>query len=476
MTSSARGMLALLAALTLGVALAIRTLQGLQIGLVVAAVLIAFVAATGSRPIGFLRDEGLGRILPLFVGGVAISIFFVQVVRFYPTANGLQSSVRLVGCVAVVVLALLTLMGRGGPWVAGGLVAAYAATMAAMIGFTTGGPTATDVVVFQQDGVDALLRGENPFALVFPDIYPPESSAAFYAPGLSVDGVLQFGYPYFPLGLLVITPFEWLGDFRFAHLTAVIACAALMLWMSSHVLSRMATVVLLLASPSVLIVRLGWMDPLVLVAVVLVVAVAVRSARRKTDRTSAATGLIFAMKQYTAFLLIPTLLLLERPWTTRAVVRHFAIAGSVFLLITLPFALWDIGAFWWSAVELQFVQPYRPDSIALPALVPDLWSTLSPIVTVGGPVIIVVVVSVIVAFKTPTGGQGFALGAGLVLAVAFVTSKQAFANYYFVVLGTLCAAASATQANRTADTSEHSMSRGPHTVPETGTAGRPGER
>ena len=44
--------------------------------------------------------------------------------------------------------------------------------------------------------------GANPYAITFPDIY--RQNGDFYGPGLSVGGRLQFGFPYFPLSLLLV--------------------------------------------------------------------------------------------------------------------------------------------------------------------------------------------------------------------------------------------------------------------------------
>ena len=44
-----------------------------------------------------------------------------------------------------------------------------------------------DVFIFQQDSVAALLRGENPYALTFPDLYAAQG-LPFYGPGLTADG------------------------------------------------------------------------------------------------------------------------------------------------------------------------------------------------------------------------------------------------------------------------------------------------
>ena len=55
----------------------------------------------------------------------------------------------------------------------------------------------TDVHLVQHLGCQALLRGENPFAMTFPDIYGP--AARIYPPGMVIDGRVQSGFSYPPL-------------------------------------------------------------------------------------------------------------------------------------------------------------------------------------------------------------------------------------------------------------------------------------
>ena len=70
--------------------------------------------------------------------------------------------------------------------------------------------------MFQRSSIAALQRGANPYELTFPNIY---DNASFYGPGLSVDGQLQFGFPYLPLSLLLAVPGQVLtGDHRYSQL------------------------------------------------------------------------------------------------------------------------------------------------------------------------------------------------------------------------------------------------------------------
>ncbi|MCA2980726.1 MAG: hypothetical protein INH37_20865, partial [Myxococcaceae bacterium] len=56
-----------------------------------------------------------------------------------------------------------------------------------------------DVFVFLKDASTELLSGKNPWAMTFPDIY---GNSPFYGEGVSVNGRVMSGIPYFPLSLL----------------------------------------------------------------------------------------------------------------------------------------------------------------------------------------------------------------------------------------------------------------------------------
>jgi hypothetical protein len=299
-----------------------------------------------------------------------------------------------------------------------------------------------DSLMFQEVAVDALMEGANPYTLTYMDIYEPAQSALVYGSGVSVDGILHFGYPYMPLSLLVTTPFDvFLGDIRFAFGIAVLAAALMMSRLGDITVARPAAAVFLLAVPHLELVRFGWVDGLVVVVAIGGLLVTSLSARL----SSYASGALFAIKQYSAVLVIPSLLVLERPWRPRDVLMHLGKAALVVAVFTVPFAAWDFQAFYRSVIELQFLQPFRPDSLSIPALFGNSYAEAPPWATTLLLVAVVVVVSVLVALRTPTGAQGIALASGFVLLATFVFSKQAFGNYYSVAMAFLCAAAAASE-------------------------------
>ena len=119
--------------------------------------------------------------------------------------------------------------------------------------------------------------------------------------------------------------------------------------------------------------------------------------------------------------------------------RPPGVALAVALLVTLPFAIWNMSAFWHSVVEVQFLQPSRPDALAYPA-----WFGMPQVAAVAGFVALVPALAFVIwrSARTPAGYAG---AIALVYLVFFAFNKQAFANYYYMVVGALCIAVAATR-------------------------------
>ncbi len=452
MTSTYRGIVALSAAVVLSIAMFRWESQSFQILLLIPAIgLVGVAAMVGPTAIVSIKPETteVVTLAAVVIGAVIFAMGYTDVVRPEGTVDWLIA-VALIG--SVLLLALIGALDLAThAWL--GFVICSMLTLIYVI-IKTGSGIVIDVQIFQTDSVAALLRGANPYTIFFDDPYSAAQSAEFYGEGVSVNGILQFGYPYYPLSLLVVAPFEiLLRDFRFAHAAALVGAAMLMERMQPGILSRRAAICFLLASPATFVVRFGWIDPLMVLFVVGVVF----ATSREMKSSSYLVGLLMAIKQISVFLAIPSLLVVEKPWTPQVVIAHFARAGLVFLVVTLPFVLWNPRDFWDSVVALQFHQPFRPDSIAFPALFPGAFERLPSVVSLGIPMMVIAIVTVVVLMRTPQGAQGFAVGAALVLIIVFALSKQAFPNYYIVVIALLCAGAAASLSEEHPDTVVGSM-------------------
>jgi hypothetical protein len=171
-------------------------------------------------------------------------------------------------------------------------------------------------------------------------------------------------------------------------------------------------------------------EPLAILLLALVVAAVVRVPRL----VGPALGLLIAVKQYLLAGLPLALLLLAHGWRTRwRIGWQSVLLASV---ITVPFVLWDPGAFAWSAVGSLVVQAFRPDSLTFLAPLPGDWGPrLSPLAFV-----LLVPLAALLYWRAPRTPSGFAASLGLALLVFFAFSRQGSTNYYLTVIGALCCA------------------------------------
>jgi hypothetical protein len=293
-----------------------------------------------------------------------------------------------------------------------------------------------DVHTFQAQAGDALLRGENPYAITFADPNPA-TSGRFYAPGVSVNGRLQFGYPYPPLTLWMALPAHVLtGDFRWSQLAAMTTAGGLIAFTGRGAMSVLAAAMLLFTPRGFFVLEAGWTEPFVVLLLALTVFLAGRPRLGQGLALPVALGLLLASKQYLV-LALPLLPLLWRDLARAAAWKTLAVATTVAGLVSLPLAVWNVPAFLHSAVALQFHQPFRPDALSF--LVPASTPTARPPPTWFGFAAVLPVVLLCLR-RCPRAPAGFALAVALAFLVFFAFSKQAFCNYYHFVLGGLCCA------------------------------------
>lgn len=295
-----------------------------------------------------------------------------------------------------------------------------------------------DVHVFQQEGPRALLEGRNPYATQFTDIYrsTDPGQRPVYGPELSRDGTLAFGFPYPPLSLYCATAgYGIAGDHRYAQLVAVTAAGALMAYARPELSSALMAVMFLFTPRGFFVLGRGWTEPFV----VLFLAATVFCACRCRRLLPVALGLFLASKQYLVLTLPLVPLLIEGPFRRREFVSLLAKAAAVALLVSLPMALWNPGAFHHSLVTVQQVAPFREDALSYlvwfvhqTGLKPGIW----PAFAAAG------VAVALALWRAERSPAGFAAAVAMVFLPFIALNKQAFANYYYFVIGALwCALA-----------------------------------
>ena len=293
-------------------------------------------------------------------------------------------------------------------------------------------PERVDVYLFQRDAAAALLHGINPYGITHQNLYGRESWF-FYGPGVVKDGRVDFGFQYPPLSLLAILPGYLLGDLRYTYIVALVLTAALLLRIRFDRVTLIAVALLLLSPVTFYVLSRGWTEPLVL----LMLCWTCLAALRRSRWLGVALGLFFASKQYTV-LAIPLAALLLPRFAWKSYLRLLAASLLFAAAVTVPFALWNFHDFWRDVVTWQLIQPFRPDALSFSVLA----------ARIGLPRISQVVVIIATAAATVWSllrmhrqTHSFAGGFALVTLIFFCLNKQAFVNYYFLVIGAVLLAA-----------------------------------
>jgi hypothetical protein len=284
-----------------------------------------------------------------------------------------------------------------------------------------------DVYHFQRDASEALWNGKNPYALRPTDIY---GGAGFYGPGLSVNGTLQFGFPYTPLSLLLVMPAQiMMGDYRFAMLAAVMVAVLVIMLVRPSAAARTVGAIFLLTPRAFMVVEQGWTEPLVFLCLALVVL----AAEKRPALTPYALGLLLSSKQYTLFMAPLALLLLpESQRDLRGALRFFGKTALTGFMVTAPFVLWSPSDFYVSAIKLHIQQPFRQDSLSFLALFSQVYGWVPATSWAFGLTLLTLALCL---WRMPRGPTGFVCGVLVTYAVFFAINKQAFTNYYYLLMG-----------------------------------------
>ena len=270
---------------------------------------------------------------------------------------------------------------------------------------------AIDVFTFFEAASSELTKGGNPYKISMPNIYGPNTN--LYAPELVQGDSLNFGFPY-PLTTLLA---GWLGnflfpDYRFAFL-ALYVLAAFLLGIQGDLEKKIALLALFFPRLE-FIFEQGWSDGL---SGALLLGTAALSTRVPG---AVLAGLWISSKQY----LIPFIL----PWISFSrekrgrTVICIATAGLLYLL---PLCI-NPSAYLWSTFGLQFIQPFRSDSLSY--LFGPIYLLISGIFLwlLG----LFFRIKIILKEKELTQNAALELVFWLIWAF-FIFNKQAFANYYF---------------------------------------------
>ncbi len=309
-----------------------------------------------------------------------------------------------------------------------------------------------DLWHFRQHACALLLRGENPYAADYPNIYTEERHIfggfqPYAAQEMKNGRVLS--YPYPPLTLVLDLPGYVAGDVRWSLLGAMSLAALLMralvrrmtpaainlapqpppspspIRRGGQVFPELVIVLLLLSPAGFSIIERGWIDPYLVLAAA---GCGWALAANRSGWVQVATAGVLAAKQYGVFWL-PAL------WATgRCRLRDLAFAMGLAFLTLVPFLLWDAQSMWQGLVAFHWQRPPQKQALALPAAIaaqtgyvlPGMLAPLAAL-AVGG------AVAVLAARRLTT----LFAGSATVFLVFFFLNKWAFLNYYWFVMALL---------------------------------------
>jgi hypothetical protein len=292
-----------------------------------------------------------------------------------------------------------------------------------------------DVFTWHKVAFEALGKGIDPYSIMMPNIY---GHTLWYAPGLADAAQVKVGYPYPPLTFLLSGLAHLItADYRYVHVAACTTAGLLFCFARPGRFGAIAAAILFFSPRSLFVLEQGWTEPLSIVMFAGVVFCACRFERALPYML----GLLFAVKQYFVLIAPLVVLIMPGPFSWRETVKLLARAAVVAAIITVPFFLWDPGAFWRSVVEFQGKQPFRVEALSYVAATAvggqptwPLWLSF-PVILPG---------LAFALWRAPKTPAGFAAGSALVFTLFFVFAKQAFCNYYFLIIGMLCAGLAAT--------------------------------
>jgi hypothetical protein len=372
--------------------------------------------------------EGLARRLTLFITAAGLAF---QLYRLFLDAASWQPAVIiLLGVTALLLTRSETIEPA---WVRTMLLATLLVP-GFVIGLSAIREVANpnfDVYWCQMQSLGALLKGVNPHTLTL--AYVPGDEVNYPA-SYVFGGRVHIGYPYPPLSLFLALPgYLTGGDYRYSNLAAVILSGFFIASARPSRTSLLAAA-LFLTTPCVLpVLKSGWTEP----CVVLTLSATVFCACRAPRLLPWALGLLFASKQYAVFAGLAVFLLPIETETLKGYAVLTCKALLVATAITLPLALWNVSGFINDVIKLQFLLPFRMDSLSY--LVWLTYNTgIQPPAAVG--FLMMVPAVALTAWRGARTPAGFAAAVAFIFLSFFAFNKQAFINYYFFVIGAMCCA------------------------------------
>lgn len=291
-----------------------------------------------------------------------------------------------------------------------------------------------DVFFIQQASSKALLHGQNPYTVIIPNIY--DNIKLYGKDLLNADGTLNFSNPYPPLSIYFATLGYLIGgDVRYAYLLAIIISIGIIAFLHHGREARLAAFILLFTPRVFFVLEQSWTEPLVLLCFALIIFCAVHRPRWIPFML----GLFFASKQYLLFLIPLSLLIFPIPlnssWYKH--LKPFIWIVLVMFVVSAPLAFWNLPAFIWNVGGIMWHYIFRPDSLSYLALYSAIFNHPPPQYVILSLIALTLSFLIIWRFASrDITGLTLSIAWGLIIFFAF--NKQAFCNYYFLVISLIC--------------------------------------
>ena len=333
----------------------------------------------------------------------------------------------IAGFAGLSLLGLLTIRYPNSRLVFLGLLSGYLAAGAFWLHKTH--PPGIDTFLVQQVAARSLLDGQNPYSATFPDIY--EGGKGTFPPEFVKDGMVTSGVPYPPLSLFCAVPgYIALGDHRYSQLGALLLAAWLIGTCRPGPVPKLAALLLLFWPRTMMVLEFAFTEPFVVLALAATVSASIHAPRW----TPIAFGLLLFSKPSTVFMLPLGLLLIPR-WTFRAILEFGAIALVTGVIVTAPLVLVNPADAFRATIQMHLRSLFRDDSLSYLALMSlsGLSTALAlRIAAIAFPLALASVGASLARFER--NASAFALGIVVTYIPFLLFNKQAFLNYYFLVI------------------------------------------
>ncbi len=223
-----------------------------------------------------------------------------------------------------------------------------------------------DVYVHLKEAVEYFLTFKNPYSNVYTQVYSPERIKEFYYD----DPIFLKHVPYqsvTPVCIAIYAIGHILGDIRiinaiFFSLTPIFLkniCSNIFPTFSDDVHKKMALVSLLFPAQLYLI-FFAWSEIIIGFFIILFIYFFLN---KQVVASYISLGILLSLKQYSVVYFIPFLFIMNlKDW------KLYMVTGGIIIFPLIFYALWNLSGFIDSIVLYELKQPFRIDSIGIPAL------------------------------------------------------------------------------------------------------------